>query len=222
MRGKLFVISGPSGSGKTTLLARVLSSVGNLRFSVSYTTRPMRGGEVGGKHYVFVSREEFEDMIGRDFFAEWAEVHGNFYGTPRGDIEKWTRGGVDVVLDIDVRGAARLRGAFPDAVFVFVVPPSIGILEKRLRDRKSDADGDISLRLEAAREEVERARDYDYIVINDDMAAAAAKIEAVVLCEREDRPGASCDSFAGTLAVSRSARRENVYGPSFLRGFGIG
>jgi len=222
MKGKLFVISGPSGSGKTTLLARVLSSVGNLRFSVSYTTRPMRGGEVGGKHYVFVSREKFRGMIERDFFAEWAEVHGNFYGTPRGDIEKWTREGTDVVLDIDVRGAARLRGAFRDAVFVFVVPPSVEILEKRLRERKSDTDGDISLRLDAAREEVKRARDYDYIVINDEEEAAAGRIEAVVLCERESPDGASPDSFADTLAVSRSARRENVYGPSFLRGFGVG
>ena len=132
MSGKLFVISGPSGSGKTTLVARVLSNVENLRFSISYTTRSMRSGEVRGEHYEFVSREEFQSMINRGFFAEWAEVHGNFYGTPRADIEKWIETGADVILDIDVQGARRLRGVFDDAVFMFVVPPSLEILEQRL------------------------------------------------------------------------------------------
>lgn len=218
MSGKLFVISGPSGSGKTTLVTRVLSNVENLRFSISYTTRSMRGGEVCGEHYEFVSREEFQDMIKRDFFAEWAEVHGNFYGTPRADIEKWIGAGVDVILDIDVQGARRLRGVFDDAIFIFVVPPSIEILEQRLRDRKSEQDRDISIRLGIVREEVACSKCYDYIIINDEADAAAGRIEAVILSQRE---GNGEDSRQRMLAATRDARTENVYGPSFLRKFGL-
>lgn len=218
MSGKLFVISGPSGSGKTTLVTRVLSNVENLRFSISYTTRPVRAGEIRGEHYEFVSREEFQDMIERDFFAEWAEVHGNFYGTPRAGIEKWIEAGVDVILDIDVQGARRLRGVFDDAVFIFVVPPSIEILEQRLRDRKSEQDRDISIRLGIVREEVACSKCYDYIIINDEADVAAGRIEAVILSQRE---GNGEDSRQRMLAATRDARTENVYGPSFLRKFGL-
>jgi len=212
------VISGPSGSGKTTLVARVLSNVENLRFSISYTTRSMRAGEVRGEHYEFVSREEFRGMIERDFFAEWAEVHGNFYGTPRADIEKWIETGVDVILDIDVQGAKRLRGAFDDAVFIFVVPPSLEILEQRLRDRKSEEDGDISIRLGIVKEEVACSKCYDYIIINDDADVAAGRIEAVILSQRE---GNGEDPRKRMLAATRNVRTENVYGPAFLRKFGL-
>ena len=212
------MISGPSGSGKTTLVARVLSNVENLRFSISYTTRSMRAGEVRGEHYEFVSREEFRGMIERDFFAEWAEVHGNFYGTPRADIEKWIETGVDVILDIDVQGAKRLRGAFDDAVFIFVVPPSLEILEQRLRDRKSEEDGDISIRLGIVKEEVACSKCYDYIIINDDADVAAGRIEAVILSQRE---GNGEDPRKRMLAATRNVRTENVYGPAFLRKFGL-
>ncbi len=218
MSGKLFVISGPSGSGKTTLVTRVLSNAENLRFSISYTTRSMRAGEIRGEHYEFVSREEFQDMIERDFFAEWAEVHGNFYGTPRADIEKWIEAGVDVILDIDVQGAKRLRGVFDDAVFIFVVPPSIEILEQRLRDRKSEQDRDISIRLGIVREEVACSKCYDYIIINDEADVAAGRIEAVILSQRK---GNGEDSHERMLAATRDARTENVYGPAFLRKFGL-
>ena len=218
MNGKLFVISGPSGSGKTTLVTRVLSNVENLRFSVSCTTRSMRAGEVRGEHYEFVSREEFRGMIGRDFFAEWAEVHGNFYGTPRADIEKWTAEGVDVILDIDVQGARRLRGVFDDAVFIFVVPPSLEVLERRLRDRKSEEEGDISVRLGIVRDEVACSKCYDYIIINDEADIAAGRIEAVILSQRRD---GGEDSRRRMLAAVRDVRTENVYGPSFLGKFGL-
>lgn len=218
MSGKLFVISGPSGSGKTTLVTRVLSNAENLRFSISYTTRSMRAGEIRGEHYEFVSREEFQDMIERDFFAEWAEVHGNFYGTPRADIKKWIEAGVDVILDIDVQGAKRLRGVFDDAVFIFVVPPSIEILEQRLRDRKSEQDRDISIRLGIVREEVACSKCYDYIIINDEADVAARRIEAVILSQRK---GNGEDSHECILAATRDARTENVYGPAFLRKFGL-
>ena len=218
MSGKLFVISGPSGSGKTTLVTRVLSNVGNLRFSISYTTRSVRAGEVRGEHYEFVSREEFRDMIERGFFAEWAEVHGNFYGTPRAEIEEWIESGVDVILDIDVQGARRLRGVFDEAVFIFVVPPSLEVLEQRLRDRKSEEEGDISIRLGIVKEEVACSKCYDYIIINDEADIAAGRIEAVILSQRQ---GDSEDSRRRMLAATRDARTENVYGPVFLRRFGL-
>ena len=218
MNGKLFVISGPSGSGKTTLVTRVLSKMENLRFSVSYTTRLMRAGEIRGEHYEFVSREEFRNMIERDFFAEWAEVHENFYGTPRADIERWIETGVDVILDIDVQGARRLRGAFDDAVFIFVVPPSLEILEQRLRDRKSEGDTDISVRLGIVKEEVACSKCYDYIIINDEADIAARRIEAIILSQRQ---GDGEDSRQRLLAATQDVRTENVYGPSFLKRFGL-
>ncbi len=212
------MISGPSGSGKTTLVTRVLSNMENLRFSVSYTTRSMRAGEVCGEHYEFVSREEFQSMVKQGFFAEWAEVHGNFYGTPRSGIEKWIETGVDVILDIDVQGARRLRGVFEDAAFIFVVPPSLEVLERRLRDRKSEEEGDISIRLGIAKEEVACSKCYDYIIINDEADVAARRIETVILSQRQ---GDSEDSRQRMLAATRDARTENVYGPVFLRRFGL-
>ena len=218
MNGKLFVISGPSGSGKTTLVTRVLSNVQNLRFSISYTTRSMRAGEVRGEHYEFVSGEEFQNMIKQGFFAEWAEVHGNFYGTPKAEIEKWIKTGVDVILDIDVQGAKRLRGVFDDAVFIFVVPPSLDVLEQRLRDRKSEEEGDISTRLGIVKEEVACSKCYDYIIINDEADIAAGRIEAVILSQRR---GDSEDSRQRMLAATRDSKTENVYGPVFLRRFGL-
>ena len=217
MNGKLFVISGPSGSGKTTLVAHVLSKVENLRFSVSFTTRSMRPGEIRGEHYEFVSREEFLDMIERDCFAEWAEVHGNFYGTPRAGIQKYIETGVDVILDIDVQGAKRLRGVFEDAVFIFVVPPSIEILERRLRDRKSEEARDISIRLSIVKQEVSCSKCYDYIIINDEMDAAAGSVESVILSKRLGDGEDSRSMFA----AARKVKTENVYGPEFLRKFGL-
>ncbi|MCY3986591.1 MAG: guanylate kinase [Candidatus Dadabacteria bacterium] len=217
MNGKLFVISGPSGSGKTTLVNHVLSKVENLRFSVSFTTRSMRAGEVCGEHYEFVSREEFVNMIERRSFAEWAEVHGNFYGTPRAGIQKYIEMGVDVILDIDVQGAKRLRGAFEDAVFIFVVPPSLEILERRLRDRRSEQGKDISIRLGMVKQEVSCSKCYDYIIINNEMDVAVENVEAVILSNRLDEG----EDSGRMLAAAREVKTENVYGPAFLSKFGL-
>ena len=218
MSGKLFVISGPSGSGKTTLVARVLSNIENLYFSVSYTTRRMREGEVSGEHYEFVSREKFLELIEGEFFAEWAEVHGNFYGTPKEDIARHIGKGADVILDIDVQGAKRLRGVFNDAVFIFVVPPSAEILERRLRDRKSEKDEDLSIRLGIARHEVSCSKCYDYIVTNDEIDAAAENIKAVILSRRNH---GGEDFRKRILAAAGAVRKDKVYGPSFLEKFGL-
>jgi len=218
MSGKLFVVSGPSGSGKTTLVTRILSTVENLSFCVSYTTRPIREGEVDGKHYRFVSKEKFQNMIDRDLFTERAEVHGHFYGTPKSDIEKGIKTGVDIILDIDVQGAKQVRGIFDDSVFIFVVPPSLEILEQRLRDRKSEEDEDISVRLGIVKEEVACLKFYDYIIINDDMNAAAKRMEAVILSQRDENVEGARRNM---LAVAQDLKRENIYAPSFLKKFGL-
>jgi len=218
MSGKLFVVSGPSGSGKTTLVTRILSTVENLSFCVSYTTRPIREGEVDGKHYRFVSKEKFQNMIDRDLFTERAEVHGHSYGTPKSDIEKGIKTGVDIILDIDVQGAKQVRGIFDDSVFIFVVPPSIEILEQRLRNRKSEEDEDISVRLGIVKEEVACLKFYDYIIINDDMNAAAKRMEAVILSQRDENVEGVRRNM---LAVAQDLKRENIYAPSFLKKFGL-
>ncbi len=218
MSGKLFVVSGPSGSGKTTLVTRILSTVENLSFCVSYTTRPIREGEVDGKHYRFVSKEKFQNMIDRDLFTEQAEVHGHSYGTPKSDIEKGIKTGVDIILDIDVQGAKQVRGIFDDSVFIFVVPPSLEILEQRLRDRKSEEDEDISVRLGIVKEEVACLKFYDYIIINDDMNAAAKRMEAVILSQRDENVEGVRRNM---LAVAQDLKRENIYAPSFLKKFGL-
>ncbi len=218
MSGKLFVISGPSGSGKSTLVKKVLTAVPDLRFSVSYTTRSIRNGEEGGKHYEFVSEKRFRQMMESGFFAEWAEVHGNFYGTPAADMDRWTASGFDVILDIDVQGADRLRGSFSDAVFIFVVPPSAEILERRLRARKSEKDRDISARLSIVKKEVSCAEHYDYIVINEDAGRAAERIEAIIVSARDDADHPLRNRM---LFLEEQSRTQNVYGHSFLRSFGL-
>ncbi len=218
MSGRLFVISGPSGSGKSTLVKHVLATVSDLRFSVSYTTRPMRRGEVQGEHYQFVSKDRFCEMIETGFFAEWAEVHGNFYGTPVADIDQWTASGSDVILDIDVQGADRLRGAFSNAVFIFVVPPSAEILERRLRARKSEKEEDIFTRLAIVKKEVACSECYDYIVINKDVEPAAERIEAIIVSTRDDIEHPLRHRM---LSLAEQSRTQNVYGRSFLQNFGL-
>jgi guanylate kinase len=183
----VFIISAPSGSGKSTLVSRLLAAVPRLLFSVSYTTRPMRGHEVDGKSYRFVSREDFERMIAAGEFLEWAQVFGNYYGTHRGIFEKAQATGCDVVLDIDVQGARQLKSRISDAVTVFILPPSRQILEERLRDRGEDPDEVIERRLKEAAGEIRKYNDYDYVLINRDLAESDAILSAIVRAERVRR-----------------------------------
>ena len=183
-RGDLFIVSAPSGAGKTTLLKRLFEEVDGLVFSVSHTTRAPRPGEVHGRDYYFVAEAEFEAMLERGEFLEWAEVHGNFYGTSRGAVEDALRRGLDVVLEIDVQGARQVKEAFPQAVLVFIMPPSLEELERRLSSRGTEGEESLRLRLENARAEIRQARWYEYIIVNDVLEKAARVLASVVLARR--------------------------------------
>lgn len=180
----LVVVSAPSGAGKTSLCEWVVTAVPNLAHSVSFTTRPPRPDEQDGRDYHFVDEVTFRAMVDRGEFAEWAVVHGHLYGTSRALMERHFAAGQDVILDIDTQGAAILRRAHPDAVFVFIVPPSWAMLEERLRRRRSDAEADIQRRLQRAREEVAHYAEYQYVIVNDLFARAAEELKAIVLAER--------------------------------------
>jgi len=183
----IFIISAPSGSGKSTLVSRLIRNVPGLMFSISYTTRTPRGAEKNGHEYQFVSKEEFEAMIARDEFLEWAKVFGNYYGTHRGALDQAREQGKDLVLDIDVQGALQLKGKIPEAVTVFILAPSRQILEQRLRSRGEDRDEVIEKRLRIAAEEIRNYQAYDYVVINRDLPESDAALCAVVRAERVRR-----------------------------------
>jgi guanylate kinase len=180
----VYIISAPSGSGKSTLVNELLKLVPNLDFSISYTTRKLRGSEQNGKQYHFVSREEFEQMIRDDEFLEHAEFDGNYYGTARRFLQETGEKGHDLLLDIDVQGTAQIKRKLPQAVTIFVLPPDRKTLEWRLRKRSEDAEEVIARRLAAATREIENYNKYDYILINDDLEESIDRLEAIVLSER--------------------------------------
>jgi len=183
----VFIISAPSGSGKSTLVGKLMKCFPDLRFSVSYTTRLPRGQERDGQEYHFISRAEFEERLAKDEFLESAEVFGNYYGTHRSELDRASKEGADLVLDIDVQGARQLKGKIPHAVSIFILPPSRQVLEERLRTRSQDAEAVIGRRLEEAAEEIRNYDQYDYVLINNEVAESAAGLEAVVRAERVRR-----------------------------------
>jgi len=180
----VFIISAPSGSGKSTLVKRLLEAIPNLMFSVSYTTRAPRGHERNGESYHFVAREDFEAMIARGEFLEWAQVFGNYYGTHQGILEAAQAAGRDLVLDIDVQGARQLKDRIPEAVTIFILAPSRKVLEDRLRARSEDQEDVIERRLKEAAVEITKYKDYDYVLINRELAESDAALSAVVRAER--------------------------------------
>jgi guanylate kinase len=183
--GKLFVVSAPSGAGKTTLLKRVMSALPGLVFSISHTTRQPRQGEQDGVDYHFVSQAQFLDMIDRELFLEYAEVHDNFYGTSKDAIGLQLEDGLDVVLDIDVQGAAILRKkGQPEAAHIFISPPDLSELERRLRGRGSESEESVKLRLINAATEIKSAAEYEYLIINDNVDEAANLLSSIILAER--------------------------------------
>jgi len=182
--GSLFIVSGPSGSGKSALAASVLATVSNLRFSVSYTTRPPRGNEQNGVEYYFVSPEEFEELRRSGQLLEWANIYGNLYGTSRKGIEEILQRGEDVLLDIDVQGARSLREKCPQALSVFILPPSFQVLRERLEKRKLDKKYVIEQRLRIACDEIQQYRHYDYLIINDEFEKSADELKAIVTGSR--------------------------------------
>jgi guanylate kinase len=186
-RGVLIVVSSPSGGGKGTLIRRVLKTVPQLGYSVSFTTRPPREGEVEGRDYFFVSPEKFNEMIAAGDFLEWAHVHSHYYGTGRAQVENEIREGRDIILEIDVQGAESVRRMIPMAVSVFILPPSFEVLRERLTARGSERPDDLKLRLKNSRREVEHYRDFDYVIVNDDADVAAAQLASVIYAERVRR-----------------------------------
>lgn len=185
--GTLFVVSSPSGGGKGTLVDRVLKAVPDLSYSVSYTTRPPRNGEVNGREYLFVTREQFERMVEADEFLECAEVHGNLYGTARQQVLRETSAGNDIILEVDVQGAASVRKLVLDSVSIFILPPSFDLLRKRLIARGTDGPAELEVRLRNAPEELKAYKLFDYVIINDDLDRAAAQLAAIIWAERARR-----------------------------------
>jgi guanylate kinase len=183
----VFIISAPSGSGKSTLVSRLLAADSRLRFSVSYTSRKRRGAEVDGESYNFVERSEFEARLARHEFLEHAQVFGNYYGTHREVLAQAEAEEKDLVLDIDVQGAAQLKKSLPEAVTIFVLPPNRDILEKRLRARSEDAEEVIERRLRDAATEIDNYQQYDYVLINQDLEQSVADLTAIIRAERVRR-----------------------------------
>jgi guanylate kinase len=212
MAGILFIISAPSGSGKSTLVNEVRRLVTGLDFSVSYTTRKPRGSEEDGREYHFATREHFERMIVAGEFLEWAEVFGNYYGTALAALDLAREHGTDLLLDIDVQGALQVMEKVPEAVSIFILPPSPEVLERRLRNR-SQAEGVanesiIETRLSEARTELRMIEDYKYALVNDVLDQAASEMRAIVLMARGDATPAEGDLAAQCVTGARSPRLE--------------
>lgn len=187
MKGNLIIISSPSGGGKGTLIKEILRSTPDIGYSVSYTTRPAREGEENGRDYFFVSYQEFSDLIKRGEFLEYAEVHGNFYGTSKTEVAKETDNGRDVILEIDVQGAESIEKNFPDAVSIFILPPSFEVLRERLTARATETKENLALRLKNSFSEVQKYKEFQYVIVNDEKERATADLRSVILGERLKR-----------------------------------
>jgi guanylate kinase len=207
----VFIISAPSGSGKSTLVGKLLKMVPGLDFSISYTTRPLRGAEQNGKQYFFVSREEFEQMVKDEEFLEHATVFGFHYGTASRFLREAERNGHDLLLDIDVQGAAQIKKRLPEAISIFILPPDRKTLERRLRERGEDSEGVIQRRLVTATREIENYDKYNYILINDRLDDSIACLQAIVQSERLCRSGRTLSKEeTRTLVVAEGCRLNNI------------
>jgi guanylate kinase len=184
MSGTLIIVSAPSGAGKTTLVGELLKNDAQVRPSISYTSRAPREGEQDGLHYHFVSEAEFQAMVARDEFLEWAQVHGRYYGTSRKMVDGLRSDGFDVILTIDIQGAAQARAIYPDAVSIFILPPSFETMLERLDVRGANNAEDLKIRLANAHDEIAECLKFDYIVINDELQHAAGELAAIIAAQR--------------------------------------
>jgi guanylate kinase len=184
-RGILFIVSAPSGAGKTTICRRIIETMDNLKASVSFTTRKPRQGEVDGEDYSFVSEKKFRGMLAKGEFVEWAEVHGNLYGTSRKRLDKIIAGGYDVILDIDTQGAMQIKKTYGNGVFIFILPPSMTELRHRLEKRMSNTIEDRERRMKRAVEEIRAYSIYDYVIVNDLLKSSLRNFACIILAERQ-------------------------------------
>lgn len=187
-RGKIIVLSGPSGVGKTTICDRLLASRSDLRYSVSATSRPKRSVEKNGREYIFMDVAEFREKIEEGFFIEYAEVYGNYYGTPHAALEQRLSAGYNILMDVDVQGARKLMNYYPDGIFIFIMPPDITELERRLKKRDTDHDAVIRKRLANARRELAYKNDYRYVIENRDLEETIARIASIIEQELSGPP----------------------------------
>jgi guanylate kinase len=183
-QANLFVLSGPSGVGKGTVLDRLLEDFKLIEYSVSATTRKPRPGEISGQDYFFLAEEEFLQMIREDHFIEWARVHNNYYGTPREFVEKTLKTGKDIILEIDIQGARQVKRNYPDAIFIFLIPPSLEELRNRIEKRGSEDEINKDLRLKNAEGEMKELASYDYIIVNDQLTETVNKLKAIIIAEK--------------------------------------
>jgi len=187
-KGQIFVITAPSGAGKSTIIKNILEKdVGGIGYSISHTTRKPRKGESHGLHYYFVDRENFEKMIEAHEFVEWAVVYDHLYGTSISSINRELSLGKDLLMDVDIQGSQEIKRQFPDSLSIFILPPSLDILKERLQNRSPNDEMNIALRLKKAAEEIQRCRDYDFIIINDDLKNAIKELEAIIVAQRANK-----------------------------------
>ena len=185
--GQILVITAPSGTGKTTIIDIVRKNIGGVGYSISHTTRRPRQGEINGRHYYFVDRREFEKMIEADEFVEWAVVYDQLYGTSIPSISRELSLDKDLLMDVDIQGAREIRRRFPGSLSIFILPPSMDILKERLKGRSTNEEVNIDLRIKKALGEIQQCRDYDFIIVNDDLNQAAREIEAIIIAQRAHR-----------------------------------
>lgn len=185
MKGNIYIISAPSGTGKTTIIKKLMNNkISKLHFSISYTTRKARKNEKNGRDYFFISIEDFNKLIQENAFIEYAKVHKYFYGTPKKQVLPYVEKGIDVLLDIDVQGGLKIKEKYADAIMIFMIPPSMSELERRLSKRKFESEEEKSLRLENAKKELEYWKYYDYIIVNKHIKEAVSQLKAIIIANR--------------------------------------